>query len=208
MRRILLEKFFISSPIGFLEFCIRQNRLCSVSKLNGKAVKQFLRKSGICSDSFQAVNERLSYIIDVDSQEVLKQKKLSSFARFSKNQMKGYFKGGLKQFDIPLLMKGTDFQKKVWRSLQKIQWGKTKTYKQLAEELKVPKGARAVGNCCARNPFLIVVPCHRVLSKKGLGGFALGLQTKRRLLSLEKIYTDLGIERFHLPTKNNSSRKT
>ena len=191
MRKVLLEKFFISSPIGFLELCIRQNQLCSVSRLNEKAVKKFLKSSGVYSNSFQVVNESLSYIIDVDSQKVLRQQKLSSLARFSNKQMKDYFKGSLKKFDIPLLMKGTDFQKKVWRSLQKIRWGKTKTYKQLAEELKVPEGARAVGNCCAKNPFLIVIPCHRVLSKKGLGGFSLGLKTKRQLLTLEKIDTDL-----------------
>lgn len=182
---ICLEKFFISSPIGFLEICVKQNRLYSVSKVNQKAVKQLFKQSNSKSFFLKAVDKNLSYIFDPDSQKTVKKQKLSPFARKIKQQFKSYFKGHLKSFAIPLYIKGTDFQKKVWKSLQKIPWGKTKTYGQLARQLNIPKGSRAIGNSCAKNPFLIVVPCHRVLSQKGLGGFALGLKAKKQLLSLE-----------------------
>ena len=101
-------------------------------------------------------------------------------------QLEKYFKGELKSFDIPLLERGTDFQKKVWQAIRKIPWGKTITYRQLALQIKIPGGARAVGNACAKNPLLIVTPCHRVLSQKAYGGFALGLKVKKQLLFLEQ----------------------
>lgn len=117
---------------------------------------------------------------------IIRKKTLSPLARKIKRQLKQYFEGQLKQFDIPLLMKGGNFQKKVWRSLQKIPYGQTRTYSELAGQLGSPKGSRAVGGCCGKNPFLIVVPCHRVVAKNGLGGFALGLKAKKQLLSLEQ----------------------
>ena len=181
---IPLEAFFMSSPIGLLELCIRQNRLYSISKSNQKTIKQTMEKLRL---SPRLIDKNLSFIVDCNSKKCLKAQKISSLAHFSKKQMEDYFKGDLKKFSIPLFMRGTAFQKKVWRSLQNIPWGKTKTYGQLAEELEVPGGSRAIGNCCAKNPFLIIVPCHRVLSQKGLGGFALGLKAKKQLLSLEKI---------------------
>ena len=76
--------------------------------------------------------------------------------------------------------RGTEFQKKVWAKLQTIPWGQTTTYSELALTLQNKKAYRAVGSACANNPFLIVVPCHRVLSQKGLGGFALGLKAKQK----------------------------
>ena len=122
--------------------------------------------------------------------KVLQNKRLSPLAKSVQKQLKNYFKGKLKQFDVPLELKGKPFQKKVWKALQKIPWGETITYGELALKIKLPKGARAVGQCCATNPCLILVPCHRVLSQKGLGGFALGLKAKKTLLSLEKTGRD------------------
>ena len=185
-----MEKFFISSPIGFLEISVKENRLYSVSKMNQKALKQLLKQSNSKTMFLKSVDKDLSYIIDPDSQnsqKIIKEQKLSPFARRVKQQLKSYFKGKLKSFDIALYIRGTAFQKKVWNSLQKIPWGKTKTYGQMARQLNMPKGSRAIGNGCAKNPFLIVVPCHRVLSQKGLGGFALGLKAKKQLLSLENL---------------------
>ena len=176
------EQFFISSPLGVLEVCVRQNRLYSVSKLSQKAL------SGIKSKVSKTVDKNLSYFFSSDSKKFIRQN-ISPFGRLVKSQIRDYFKGQLKEFDIPLSDRGTVFQKKVWKSLQKIPFGKTKTYGQLALQLKTPKGSRAVGNCCAKNPFLLVVPCHRVLSQKGLGGFALGLKAKKQLLFLERAGT-------------------
>ena len=169
----MIEQFFISSPIGLLKICIKKNQLYSVSRENQKAVPDL-----------KILDTNWSYTIIPPNN--VKKRKLSLLARQIKQQLKNYFSGTLQSFNISLFMRGTDFQKKVWKSLQKIPLGQTKTYGQLARQLKTPKSSRAVGSCCARNPFLIVVPCHRVLSQTGLGGFALGLKTKKYLLSLEQ----------------------
>ena len=97
-----------------------------------------------------------------------------------------YFKGLPVQFDWPLSLDGTPFQKQVWQKLMEIPYGHTVTYKQISEQLNT-KGYRAVGNAVGANPLMIVIPCHRVLAVNGLGGYAYGLKMKRYLLELEKI---------------------
>jgi len=84
-------------------------------------------------------------------------------------QISSYFKNPKKKFDLPLAMNGTQFQKKVWRALQKIPVGEVRTYGQLAKQLKT--ASQAVGNACRANPIPIIVPCHRVVSASGLGGY-------------------------------------
>jgi methylated-DNA-[protein]-cysteine S-methyltransferase len=76
----------------------------------------------------------------------------------------------------------------VWTALQKIPFGKTKSYKEIGEEIGAPNGARAVGNACGKNPLLLFIPCHRVIkSDQTLGGFGLGSSIKRTLLSIESV---------------------
>ena len=105
-----------------------------------------------------------------------------------RQQLDKYFVNKLTNFDIPILLIGTDFQKAVWESLQKIPYGETRTYKQIAEMIGNPKACRAVGFANNQNPVSIIVPCHRVIgSNKKLIGYAGGLQTKQFLLDLEKI---------------------
>lgn len=88
---------------------------------------------------------------------------------------------------LPLDMRGTDFQKTVWRALQKIPHGKTLSYAQVAQNIGRPAATRAVANACGRNRLAIVVPCHRVVrTDGGLGGFRWGVDLKRRLLALEE----------------------
>ena len=82
---------------------------------------------------------------------------------------------------------GTVFQQKVWKELKKIPYGETRTYAQVARKVGSPQAFRAVGSACGRNPFLLFVPCHRVVAQKGLGGFALGLKAKSFLLSHEQV---------------------
>jgi len=97
-----------------------------------------------------------------------------------------YFSGErIKKWDIHLYSQGTSFQKKVWKYLSRISYGKRCTYSQVAKDIGYPKAFRAVGSACGKNPWLILVPCHRVVGQTGLGGFALGLKTKFHLLSLE-----------------------
>ncbi|RKZ07339.1 hypothetical protein DRQ05_03270 [bacterium] len=101
-------------------------------------------------------------------------------------QIKEYFKGRRKKFDLPLDIIATPFAKKVYRATGRIAYGKTKSYGEIAKEVGSPGGARAVGSALKRNPVPLIVPCHRVIGAKGdLVGFAGGLKLKRRLLQLE-----------------------
>jgi methylated-DNA-[protein]-cysteine S-methyltransferase len=84
------------------------------------------------------------------------------------------------------LSRCTDFQKRVYSVVQGIRRGKTLTYGEVAFLARCPRGARAVGSALAKNPFAILVPCHRVVARKGLGGFAWGLEVKERMLALER----------------------
>ena len=102
------------------------------------------------------------------------------------NQLRAYFAGKLRTFHIPLDLQGTDFQKDVWRQLQEIPYGETRSYAQIAEAIRRPKAVRAVGAANGSNPVAIVVPCHRVIGSSGrLTGYGGGLPLKKRLLELE-----------------------
>ena len=102
-------------------------------------------------------------------------------------QLTEYLKGERKTFDLPLNLKGTDFQKQVWMALCDIPYGETRSYKQIAESIGNPKAVRAVGMANNRNPLLIVVPCHRVIGANGkLVGYGAGIEKKEFLLRLEK----------------------
>lgn len=101
-------------------------------------------------------------------------------------QIREYLAGSRKEFDIPVKASGTPFQMKVWAELQKIPYGKLRTYKQLAKAAGNEKACRAAGSACGANPVCIIVPCHRVVGSNGsLTGFAYGTKIKRQLLELE-----------------------
>ncbi|MEZ5691122.1 MAG: methylated-DNA--[protein]-cysteine S-methyltransferase [Rickettsiales bacterium] len=107
----------------------------------------------------------------------------------TEKQLDEYFLGQRKEFDLPLDMRGTVFQIKSWRQLQKIPYGGTVSYGQQAKGMGDAKKARAVGMANGRNPLLIVVPCHRVIGKDGsLTGFGGGLDMKKKLLELEQAH--------------------
>ena len=107
-------------------------------------------------------------------------------------QLREYFAGLRKQFDLPLAPEGTAFQKSVWRQLQQIPYGITISYGQLAKRVGNPNAARAVGSANGRNPLPIVIPCHRVIAGGGkLGGFSGGLNVKQILLQIESPYLQL-----------------
>lgn len=101
-------------------------------------------------------------------------------------QLLAYFRGELRQFDVPLALEGTDFQRRVWNALRGIPYGETISYLQLAERIGNPKAVRAVGLANGSNPIPVIVPCHRVIGSDGsLTGFGGGLSTKKKLLELE-----------------------
>jgi len=101
-------------------------------------------------------------------------------------QLREYFAGTRREFDLPLEFRGTDFQRRVWAALLLIPYGETRTYGQIAEQLGNPAAVRAVGAANGRNPISIIAPCHRVIGMSGdLTGFGGGLDAKAFLLSLE-----------------------
>ncbi len=102
-------------------------------------------------------------------------------------QLKEYFAGTRQTFELPLNPGGTGFMKMVWKELQKIPYGETVSYKDIAAALNSPGAARAVGMANNRNPLPILIPCHRVVGKNGaLTGYRGGLDMKRALLDLER----------------------
>ncbi|HEX38319.1 MAG TPA: methylated-DNA--[protein]-cysteine S-methyltransferase [Candidatus Cloacimonetes bacterium] len=103
------------------------------------------------------------------------------------DQLEEYFLGKRKSFDFPFILVGTPFQVSVWKYIQKIPFGKTQTYKEIAEGIEHTGSSRAVGNALHVNPIPIVIPCHRVIrSDGGLGGFGGGIHLKQKLLEFEK----------------------
>jgi methylated-DNA-[protein]-cysteine S-methyltransferase len=104
-------------------------------------------------------------------------------------QLEEYFARDRRDFDVPLGLAGTDFQKDVWAELACIPYGETISYGELARRVGRPKGSRAVGQANGRNPIAIIVPCHRVVAGDGIGGYGGGLPIKRALLALEGVST-------------------
>lgn len=103
-----------------------------------------------------------------------------------REQLEAYGSGSRKTFDIPFLLHGSPFEQRVWMALQRIPFGETRSYGQLARELGDPNLSRAVGRANGANPVSILVPCHRVIGANGtLTGYAGGLAMKERLLRLE-----------------------
>lgn len=102
-------------------------------------------------------------------------------------ELEEYFRGERQTFQTPIFIHGSPFQNKVWKELLKIPFGKTQSYKDIAVAIDNPKGCRAVGNANGANPFIIIVPCHRVIQEDGtLGGYSAGLEKKEWLLFHEK----------------------
>ena len=102
-------------------------------------------------------------------------------------QLQEYFLGTRRSFDLPIRLTGTPFQLSVWKALQEIPYGETRSYGQIAAAIGKPGAARAVGMACNRNPLWIIIPCHRVVgSNQSLTGYAGGLNMKRALLTIEQ----------------------
>lgn len=110
----------------------------------------------------------------------------TNFIKDIKNQLDEYFSGKRTTFDIKINPVGTDFQKLVWKELQKIPYGKTKSYSEIAAAAGNKNAQRAIGNACNKNPIMIIIPCHRVVSKNNnIGGYAYGSKIKQKLLNIE-----------------------
>lgn len=103
-------------------------------------------------------------------------------------QLAAYFRQELQTFDVPLNPMGTDFQRRVWDELQRIPYGQTVSYNDIAARINSPQAVRAVGAANGKNSIPIIIPCHRVIGSNGsLTGFGGGLEVKRKLLALEGV---------------------
>ena len=154
--------------------------------------KQYHYPSTLCDLFLVASNEGLQGVfwkeqIDVEFVESLgSPEPVVAFIRQAREQISEYLTGKRTVFDIQLDIQGTEFQKKVWRELAKIPYGKTVSYSEIADKIKNKKAVRAVGTANSKNPLSLILPCHRVIGSDGkLTGYAGGLSIKARLLELE-----------------------
>lgn len=132
------------------------------------------------------------YIVKICFDEELKDIEIKETKLILKtiSEIKEYLEGKRKEFDIPIKLQGTKFQKKVWNELLKIPYGETCSYKDIAIRINNEKGVRAVGMANHNNPIAIIVPCHRVIGKNGkLVGYAGGIDIKSKLLEIEKLFS-------------------
>lgn len=151
-----MEISFYKSPVGWLELSVENDQVYAI--------------------------EHVSHRVGTGASQ-----KKSPLMKSLHLQLGQYFAGRREKFDLPLAPRGTTFQQQVWKAMGAIPFGQVKSYGDLAKKVGKPGAARAVGGACNRNPWLVVVPCHRVVAANGgLGGFALGLPAKRRLLEIEK----------------------
>lgn len=130
----------------------------------------------------------IGYNEKIESIKIVEKEKLgekSPLTDLSFKEISKFLDGKLEKFSFEINPKGTNFQKKVWKEIEKIPYGKTLTYKEIGDKIN-SKAYQAIGSACGKNPILFRIPCHRVLGKNNLGGFAYGLSFKKRLLQMEK----------------------
>ena len=156
------------------------------SKLLGKILVASTER-GVCRLDFHTAEDKfLKELRKNVSGEIVRNPRMN---RRALSQLKKYVEGRLKQFDCRLDLQGTPFQRKVWKALLRIPYGRTRSYQDIARAIGHPKAFRAVGNANGSNPVSIIVPCHRVIeSNGGLGGYGHGLAVKKRLLDFERTH--------------------
>ena len=166
----------IESPLGELLAGATDEGLCLL-EFNDKK-----RASTECRDLVKLLNQQV---------EEGENKHLTAL----RQQLEGYFSGSLKEFSIPLVTPGTDFQQEVWKELMEIPYGTTRSYQEQANALRRSDSVRAVANANGMNRISIIIPCHRVIGSDGrLTGYGGGLKRKRWLLDHEKKYSGKAVE--------------
>lgn len=165
----------IPSPVGYLKAVVEGGELIELSFVDEKT-------EDLYDDNFYEINtlgleNTKDYSKDSSNIKILTD---------LKEQLDKYWKGELKDFSLPLSIRGTDFQKKVYTELMNIPYGTTTTYREIARKIDNPKAVRAVGGANNSNSIAIIVPCHRVIgSDNSLVGYGGGLEKKKFLLELE-----------------------
>ncbi|MBN2738980.1 MAG: methylated-DNA--[protein]-cysteine S-methyltransferase [Spirochaetales bacterium] len=155
------------SPVGLLMLGAFDDKLCLCDWVNSR--KRLANDKRLTRLLKADYHEKPSFITDQACQELTE-----------------YFNGSRREFTLPLLLAGTDFQKTLWQALMEIGHGKTMSYSSLAKTIGKPTATRAVASAVGANPLSIFIPCHRIIGIKGqLKGYAGGLEAKKRLLELE-----------------------
>lgn len=155
--------FTYESPIGMLNI-----------QHNGSELISLRIQSTQDKNNLYAINKDIIYPIEIETSK----------------QLDEYFLGRRKNFTVPTLLQGTNFQISVWKQIEKIPYGSVKTYKEIASSIRSPQSARAVGNAAHNNSLAIIIPCHRVIgSNNSLVGYAFGLNIKSFLLNLESNFS-------------------
>ena len=150
-----------------------------------KKNKQLIFKSKFGNIRITSEEEKIIYI-DFTNNNLMNSN--SNILNITKNQIEEYLLNNRKKFSIAISLNGTDFQHRVWEQIKLIPYGKHTTYLKIAKILKT--SPRAIGNACAKNPILLIIPCHRVIASNGnLTGFSAlgGINTKKYLLDHEKL---------------------
>ena len=156
----------------------------------------FEGKLCLCDWRYRKMREQVDQRIKSGLNAEFKEEE-TDLIREAKKQFEAYFSGERREFDVPLLLVGTDFQKQVWETLLQIPYGKTSSYLALSRDLKNEKAIRAVAAANGANALSIVVPCHRIIGSSGeLIGYAGGLPAKKKLLALENPAQEAQLELF------------
>ena len=154
-----IDIFMFTTPIGNLEIKNKNGIISSVIFVNEN------------KDKDKDNDENIPFFIWLD--EV-------------KAEFEEYFKGSSEKMEVKGHQSGTKFQKMVWQEISKIPYGETRTYGNIAESINLPKSYRGVASACGMNRLAIIIPCHRVVGKKDLGGYRWGVEKKKWLLAFEK----------------------
>ena len=168
------RKCFVKSPVGYWMVRRDEKGICQIDTRTyyEEEVKEIKASAGCYQGRDKAVA-----VFDGAFDPLLAE---------AARQLHEYFTGERKAFDLPLSIKGTDFQQAVWNALMDVPYGETRTYGEIAKAIGKPKAARAVGMANNRNPVSIVIPCHRIIGADGsLTGYGGGLNAKEFLLKLE-----------------------
>ena len=187
-------KMYYKSPIGLIEVAGTNKGILSVSFID-EGCEQYKRCCG-CTKNPDKQYNRLISNGDIQDDEYMqgedmedKNKKAIKHVNECINQLDEYFSGERKIFHIDVILKGTEFQRKVWNTLKEIPYGVTVSYAMIAGKIGNKKAVRAVGNANNKNPVSIIIPCHRVIGSDGsLTGYGGGLWRKKWLLEHEGAY--------------------
>ena len=174
---MIINKSSFKTKIGILYYLWidgeEGQRIASISTSSG-SLKDYIKKISTSRKNLNNIS--------------VNKKKLPILER----KILGYMDGSLKDIgQEPIFLTGSEFEKKVWKAAAKVPFGKTSSYRKIAEICGRPQAYRAVGNAMGKNPVLLLVPCHRIIKSNGCpGGFSAGPDLKKKLLELEGVHVN------------------